>query len=146
MQPSRSQSPRKGPKFLDVKLLIAAIALAVTLGLWNLLSSNAAQVDTAAQVAAAPPPTTTDIPQDLPPLPTLVALMPISSLQASKSAPAPQADAASPTAELRVVTASTQAIVQKFTPVIDQPASVASSGSKGGGGGSSKPKAKSHSS
>jgi len=43
MQANPKNQPVKA-KYIDIKMLIAALAVAVTIGFWNLLSSNAIQM------------------------------------------------------------------------------------------------------
>jgi hypothetical protein len=141
MQSSRTPQ-RKAPKFLDTKVLIAALAMAVTIGFWNIFSSGAVQAEKAAAptpVATVPPPTTSDTAQGLPPIPTLVPLITVSSaapqqggnLSVNKVQPNIQA------LPLRSVSAPSLVIVQKGKPMVDA-ASSAGGGGGGGGGGAAK--------
>ncbi len=138
MQNTQNHHPRKGSKLVDAKLFIVALALAITIGLWNLLSNAAVQADKASATLSAPPPAQADAPagQDLPPLPTLTSLVPIATLdpQAASSGNVNVSDPPQ-TTSLRVVGIPTQVIVQKFSPQVNQP--VASGGGHSGGGKSS---------
>ncbi len=139
MQPPRSQ-PRKGPKFLEIKILIGTLAIAVTIGLWNLFSNNAfapAKVAPSPQ-SATPPQPLAGVAEGFPVLPTLVPLYQVSSLPDPAGQPVGQPAAAlqpaGQPAALREVAVPTQVIVQKFKPVVSggftsQPAS----GGSGGG-------------
>ena len=42
---SKQDNKNEKPKFYDTKLLIAAVAVAVTVGFWNLFSNNAYTAD-----------------------------------------------------------------------------------------------------
>ena len=150
MQPSHN-APRKGPKFLDTKVLIAALAVAITVGFWNLFSNNAFQSVIAAPAAAVTLPVqpAAGEGQDFPPLPTLVPLIdvttpitvntrPITQAQSSNQMVS-QVDPAQPKSKtaLRAVIAPTQIIIQKG-PVMQQSvdtvgSSDSNSNSKGGG-------------
>ncbi len=150
MQPSKN-TPRKGSKFLDTKVFIAALAVAITVGLWNLFSNNAFQSVVAAPAAAVTLPIqpATGDGQDYPPLPTLVPLIdvtapttvnaaPITQVQSSNQMVS-QADQAQPKNKtaLRAVTVPTQVIIQKG-PIVQQSvdtvgSSNGNSSSKGGG-------------
>jgi hypothetical protein len=134
-----SRTPRKGPKFLDTKVLIATLSMVVTVGLWNLFSNNAIQVQKSQAVETSPPPqpSAADA-QDFPPLPTLVPLVSISPLTSNDAVAADNAGLA-PQPSLRAVTAPTQVIVQKNKVRIEQAGSansVSNNGGNGGGGGS----------
>jgi hypothetical protein len=160
MQANPKNKPVK-PKFIDIKLLIAALAVAVTIGFWNLLSNNAyaAEKSSPSVVITLPPQPPSVAADNLPPLPTLVPLVDISIPQAglasdavNLSQPAGQAPAVDnsavepqPSTQLRVVGVPTQVIVQKAKPVFGDVMSAStttdqSSGSSNssGGGGSSK--------
>ena len=139
LQPSHN-SPRKGPKFLDTKVFIAALAVAITVGLWNLFSYNAFQPVAAAPGAAVTLPIQpeTGESQDFPTIPTLVPLVdikspvsvnavPITQVQSSNQAVSQESQSqrkAKPA--LRSVTVPTQVIIQKG-PVIQQSANTMSS-------------------
>ncbi len=126
---------QKGVKFLDAKVLIAALSLVVTLGFWNLFSNqdlfdlkkNAPESkDPALQ------PQTVDI-SSLPALPTLAPLVDVKAgtvQQNTAQKSAPQAGQPAATAPLRSVTAPDQKIVQNGAPIVDmgQPAVVVQSG------------------
>ncbi len=140
--------PRKGAKFLDVKVFIAAFSVAVTLGLWNLFSNNLvlAEKIVPTPVLTPPPSPSASSAQDLPPLPTLVPLIAVSSPQTNGVSPVNSAQPAGQNTPLRVVSAPTQAIIQKYKPAVNQPnqpAQVANSGgshsSASNGGGSAAP-------
>ncbi len=133
---------RKGIKFLDAKVLIATLSLAITIGLWNLFSIDAVKAE---QID--PPALASDLPdgaasqsQELPPLPTIVPLVELQELPAPAiNAPVSQAQAnpalAAPTGKLRSVAAPPVTIVQKNKPLVDAP--VVGGGGGGGGGGQS---------
>jgi hypothetical protein len=147
MPPSQN-SPRKGIKFLDTKVFIAALSVAITVGFWNLFSNNAYQ-----PVAAAPSAVTQPVPdnnegQDYPPLPTLVPLVDVTIPVTVDTAPIiPQVQSnnlvvsqekpAQPKAKtaLRAVAVPTQVIVQKG-PIMSQvvePSNSSGGGSSGNG-------------
>lgn len=65
---------RKGSKFMDAKIFIAVSSLAVTIGLWNVLSNRAFTDQKPVQAAAGTSPVTASVEEDLPPIPTLVPL------------------------------------------------------------------------
>lgn len=124
MSPKPS-GPRKGLKFLDVKLFIAVLALVVTIGVWNLLSTyNLQNFQASPDPLSAPPPQTSQASPELAPLPTLVALVPVDTTGTA----APQASAADrskpATLTLRAVTAPDQSVVQKSNPVVQAQPSV----------------------
>lgn len=120
MQTSRP-SQRKAVKFLDAKIFIAAMSVAVTAGLWNLFSVNAVQADQAIMdTDSGPPPEPPLIEsQDLHALPTLVPLVKVEIPQPGSLTAAPRSPASN--SSLRSVTAPTPVVVQKFKPMIDQP-------------------------
>lgn len=133
MQPQRS-APRKGSKYLDTKMMIVTLSLAITIGLWNLFSSNAVQnvqsASGSAAEAAQPP---SEAGAGSPPLPTLVPLVAVDTSTANAGALV----AVGQSAPLRAVAIPTQQIVQKHRPIVGQPVQASSGG--GGGGGSSQP-------
>ena len=139
--PSNRTARRKRPGLLGIKALIFTFSGAITIGFWYLLSNNAfvATTPPAAVALSAQPPA--NVAQDPPPLPTIVPLLQVSTSQSgfeTKPISAPQTAAVSQAIPLRVVTAPSIVVVQKFKPVIgDQPAAPArtSSGAGGGGGG-----------
>jgi hypothetical protein len=139
MQASRNNK-HKSPKFVDLKLFIAALTVAITLGLWNLFSNNAVQADrlaptVAVDVPAQPP---VNVGQDLPPMPTLVPVLKIVPSTTNAQAPANPVQPASSSAqpgELRSVAIPTQTIIQRSAPVVQSAIVVASGGTSGGGGG-----------
>jgi hypothetical protein len=149
LQPTHN-TPRKGPKFLDTKVFIAALAVAITVGFWTLFSNNAFQPVEAAPAASITQPVQpdTDEGQDFPPLPTLVPLIdvtlpvtvnaaPVTQVQSSNQS-LPQENPAQPKAKtaLRAVIAPTQVIIQKG-PIVQQSVDTVSSsngGSNSGGG------------
>jgi hypothetical protein len=147
MPPSQN-SPRKGIKFLDTKVFIAALSVAITVGFWNLFSNNAYQSVAAAPSAVTQPvPDNTNNGQDYPPLPTLVPLVdvtipvivdtaPIIPLAQSNNMVVSQEKQIQPKEKtaLRAVAVPTQKIVQKG-PIMSQ--SVDTSSSSNGGGSSS---------
>jgi hypothetical protein len=158
MQANPKNKPEK-PKFIDIKMLIAALAVAVTIGFWNLLSSNAYSDEKSSPsvVVTLPPQPPSVAADNLPPLPTLVPLvdvtipqvMPASDAvnlsQPANSAPAVDNAAAQPqpSTQLRVVGIPTQVIVQKAKPVFGDTITAASnntdsSNSANSSGGSSK--------
>ncbi len=135
MPPARPQR-RKGVKFLDVKVLIGTLSAAVVIGLWNLLANNSLIAQKAAQTPpATPPPQPPVASGDLPPLPTLIPLIDVSSVTSAGETTSVSTPAGSQSPSLRVVAAPTQVIVQKVNPVIAQPVQV----SGGSGGGAPKP-------
>ncbi len=139
MQPTRN-APNKKAKFIDTKIFIASLGVAVTVGLWNLLSNNAVQANKPSQTVVATQPAQTNAvdAQGFPPLPTLVPLIDISSPRLSGSSQANQTQAIPQVNSLRSVTAPDQVIVQKVKPVIDQPVvTINGGGGHGGGGGGS---------
>ena len=135
MPPSRPTA-RKPAKFLDAKIFIVTLSLAITIGFWNLFSNNAIQSaqsapgDAAAESAQPP----AYVSAGGPPLPTLVPLLdvPAADLQAASAAAPALVGQGTP---LRAVAVPTQQIVQKHNPIIGQPVQASS----GGGGGSSAP-------
>ncbi len=124
MQPVQStrSTPNKKTKFLDTKIFIASLAVAVTIGLWNLLSNNAVQASEVAPtpVMALPPQPPAGEAQGFPPLPTLVPLVDAPARPATGSGQTPQVLANAQPGSLRSVTAPDQTIVQKSKPVFDQ--------------------------
>lgn len=114
---------RKTLKFLDIKVLISTLSVAVIIGLWNLFANNGFAIAKAApKVIGAPSPE--PLPGssgDLPPLPTITPLLVISSLPADSAAVSSNSPAIGQApAALREVTAPTQVIVQKFKPIVAQ--------------------------
>ena len=139
---AKRPTPRKSAKFMDIKIFIAALTLAVTLGFWNLFSGNAYRTDQAAvpsAVTTPPPQPPSGVAEDLPPLPTLVPLAAVEQPATALAGKIEPANVQAPVqaAPLRSVAVPTVVIVQKNAPVIDS-AQVASSGGGGGGGGKSK--------
>jgi hypothetical protein len=145
MPPSQN-SPRKGIKFLDTKVFIAALSVAITIGLWNLFSNNAYKPVVDPPSAVTQPLPDNNNGQDYPPLPTLVPLLDVTIPVAVDTVPiVPQAQSnnlivsqeqpAQPKAKtsLRAVAVPTQVIVQKG-PIMSQV--VEPSNSSGGGGSS----------
>lgn len=131
---------RKKAKYLDLKLLIASLALAVTIGIWNLLSYNAVLAEkAAAEPPAQPDPNNMNQPAEA--LPTLVPLVEISiptqtaPLSPIKSSP----QGLGPNQPLREVSAPTQVVVQKIKPLIQQQVQVSLAGGGGGVGSAPKP-------
>ena len=154
LQPSHN-TPRKGPKFLDTKVFIAAMSVAITVGFWNLFSNNAFQSVIAAPAAAVTLPVqpAAGEGQGFPPLPTLVPLIDVPSPITVNTAPITQAqssdqvilqvDQAQPKRKtaLRAVTAPTQIIIQKG-PIVQQSVDTvgsSNSNSNSEGGGKSSP-------
>ena len=143
MQSSRTPQ-RKAPKFLDTKVFIAALSVAVTIGFWNLFSGSAFQADKAAAAPTAvvtlPPSPPSDVAQDLPPIPTLVPRITVSSavpqqggtVSINKVQPNVQA------LPLRSVAAPNLVIVQKSNIVVDAPAAAGGGGGGGKSGGVAK--------
>ncbi len=140
--PSPRKNPHKGIKFLDAKMMIASLSIAVTVGVWNLLANNAMLASQAApNPTTSPPP---DMPSgatdDLPALPTLIPLVTVAPMRVNQPAligsdANTAQDLSQPvTTGLKEVTAPTQVVVQKYKPVFDQP--VLGNGGGGGGGGS----------
>ncbi len=146
MQTPRN-TPKKGIKFLDAKVFIAASSIAVTVGLWNVFSHGALLDQIASQkpVQAAPADPSVAAGQGLPPLPTLVPLINVTAAQGSQAAALPAGQSQPNTSNLRSVTAPDQVIVQKVKPVFEQTGGVVviGGGGGGGGGGSSAPRARS---
>jgi len=162
MQSNRNKKSEK-PKFVDTKMLIAALAVAVTFGFWNLFSNNAysAEKSSPSVVVTLPPQPPSVAADNLPPLPTLVPLVDVTipqvapasdtlSTQPGNQAPVSDNGIAQPqqTTPLRVVGVPTLVVVQKQKPVFGDQISSASttdnsssssSSSKNGGGSSSKP-------
>jgi hypothetical protein len=157
MQANRNNKPGK-PKFIDVKLLIAALAVAVTIGFWNLLSNNAYSTEKSSPsvVVTLPPQPPSVAADNLPPLPTLVPLVDLTipqvlpaSAAVNLSQPGNQAPVVDnsvaqpqPTTQLRVVGIPTQTIVQKAKPVFGDTVNAStttdeSSGSSSSSGGKS---------
>jgi len=131
MQPSRNNSNKK-VKLLDAKVFIASLALAVTVGLWNVFSNNALQSEgiSPASPVVAQPQSSTNTGEGFPPLPTLVPLAdgPINETSAGTTIDQP---AAGQPVQLRSVAAPTLTIVQKGKPVFDQAGVVVVAGSNG---------------
>ncbi len=138
---STQSGSRKGSKFLDVKLFIAALALAVTIGLWNLISTSSfLDTQKKSDPQTAPPPQASGQDgQGFGAIPTLVPLVEVDasavSAVSSNSSPVSNNTASQPAAALRSVTAPEQTIVQKSKITVDQQAQVVVVGSSGGGGG-----------
>jgi hypothetical protein len=162
MQASPKHKPAK-PKLIDIKLLIAVLAVAVTVGFWNLLSNDAysAEKSSPSVVVTLPPQPPSVAADNLPPLPTLVPLVDVTIPQVipasdavNLSQPASQAPAAQPqsSTQLKVVGIPTQVIVQKKKPVFGDTVSAASNStdssnsSNSSGGSKSKSSSKSSSS
>ena len=137
--PANPPGSRKGPKFLDVKVFIATLALAVTIGLWNLLSMSNLQVSKANPdpLNAPAPQASGQDAQGLGPIPTLVPLVEVdtSGSLAEQPVSGGGSNANQPATALRSVTAPDQTIVQKAKPVFEQPQVVVVSGGSGGGSG-----------
>jgi len=141
MQSNPKNKPAK-PKFIDIKLFIAALAVAVTIGFWNLLSNNAyaAEKSSPSVVVTLPPQPPSVAADNLPPLPTLVPLVDVTIPQVMLASdavnlsqpanPAPAVDNAAsqpqPSIQLRVVGIPTQVIVQKAKPVFGDTITAAS--------------------
>ncbi len=137
MQPTRN-IPNKKIKFLDTKIFIASLAVASTIGLWNLLSNNAVQADklSPTPIVTLPPQPPAYDAQGVPPLPTLIPLVEGPLPQAAGSAqPAQlQVQQNAQIGSLRSVTAPDQTIVQKSKPVFEQGVVTIVNGGGGGGG------------
>ena len=141
MQANPKNKPLK-PKFIDIKLLIAALAVAVTIGFWNLLSNYAysSEKSSPSVVVTLPPQPPSVAADNLPPLPTLVPLVDVTIPQGMPGSdtanlsqpanPAPAVDNAAaqpqPSTQLRVVGIPTPAIVQKAKPVFGDTITAAS--------------------
>ena len=141
MQATPRPPTRKAPKFLDAKMMIAALSAVVTVGFWNLFASQAAQAQDSPE-ALAPEALEESAPSEeqaggLPPVPTLVPVMDLSNS-------VPAAAQSGQAAPLRSVAQPTVVVVQKNKPLIDAPAQVVVNG--GGGGRSSRPAATTRSS
>lgn len=135
MQPSQANSHKRS-KFLDLKTFIAVLSIAITVGFWNLFSTNAFALEKASPNPIINPPQQPPVgeSQDLSSqlaIPTLVPLVSVSSLQPAKSATTQQ------TLPLRAAAAPTQVIVQKVKPVFYQPVQVINGGGGGGSAGGS---------
>ena len=134
MQPTRP-TPRKGAKFLDAKILIVTLSLAITIGFWNLFSNHAIQSAQSASgdnsAESAQPPA--NVSAGGPPLPTLVPLVDV-TIPDTNGAMAAPVQGGVQAAPLRAVAVPTLEIVQKHNPIVGQ-AVQASSGNNGGGGG-----------
>jgi hypothetical protein len=129
---------RKKPKFVGIKILILTLSGAITIGFWNLLSSNAFMATTPPAVVTIPAQPPANTAQDLPPIPTLMPLVKVSELQSSAvTVPAdlPQTAPVDQAVPLRVIDAPTIVVVQKSKPVVGAQASTVSNTSGGGGGG-----------
>jgi hypothetical protein len=129
MQTQRA-SQNKGPKYLDTKVLIASLSIAVTVGLWNLFSNEAVLANQTDETTGQnPSQTPASEGQDLPPLPTLVPPVDLSKVQGSES-PTVVLQSQDQPVGLRSVTAPDQVIVQKVKPVIedDKPTFTSSGG------------------
>jgi hypothetical protein len=124
-------SQKKTPKFLDAKVFIAVASLGITVGLWNVLSTQTlgvAKTSTAA-VVAPPPNPSSDSAQGLPPIPTLIPLVDAAYQPAvSQNGVNTSLD----TTELKSVTTTDQKIVQKGKVVIDIQAPPSAASSNGG--------------
>ena len=142
----------KGPKFLDMKLFIAAMTLAITIGLWNLLSNNLLQADRSAPTATveAPAQPPANVAQDPPPLPTLVPLLEVDLSKTSAIVPAnnpvQSVSGSVQTTQLRSVAIPTPMIVQQGVIQVGSGGGGGGSGGGGGGGGGGGHHAASHSS
>lgn len=110
---------------MDAKIFIAVSSLAVTIGLWNVLSNRAFTDQKPVQAAAGTSPVTASVEEDLPPIPTLVPLADSAGFQ-------PQANTAAQASQnpggLRSVTAPNEQIVQKNKIVVDIQSPASSSG------------------
>jgi len=140
MQTNHNNKSEK-PKFVDTKILIAALAVAVTVGFWNLFSNNAysAEKSSPSVVVTLPPQPPSVAADNLPPLPTLVPLVDVTIPQVAPASEAvnvsqpdsqvPGTDNAAaqpqPGAPLRIVGIPTLAIVQQKKPVFGNQASSA---------------------
>lgn len=138
MQTSRAPQ-RKGIKFLDAKVFIAALSVAVTAGLWNLFSINAVQAELqeTGPEDAYPPETPMVETQDMPALPTLVPLVKVEPQPVDSPAVLALDNKPNNPPGLRSVTAPTQVVVQKVKPVFDQPQQVVDNGGRSGKSGRS---------
>ncbi len=138
MQPGKT-TPTKKIKFLDTKVFIATLSIAVTLGLWNLFSNEAVQAEKVSPTAVVnvPPQTPANAAQGYPPLPTLVPLAEISTQQLADGQTTNQGQESDQTNGLRAVAVPTLTIVQKSKPVFEQSGGVTVISVRGGGGGGS---------
>lgn len=121
MQPVKG-TPNKKIKFMDTKVFIATLSIAVTLGLWNVFSTEAAQADKVSpavvdNVPAQPP---ANAAQGFPPLPTLVPLADVSAQQIPAGQTDIQTQGSVQSGGLRAVAVPTVTIIQKSIPVFDQ--------------------------
>ena len=133
MQPTHNNQSQK-PRFIETKYLITVLAVAVTVGFWNLFSINAySDEKSSPSVVVTLPPQPPTVGADiLPPLPTLVPLVDVTIPQLTSGSQAintsqPGGDQA-PVVDnsvdqplqatpLRVVGIPTEVIVQKKKPV-----------------------------
>jgi len=121
-------------KFVDTKILIGALAIAVTVGFWNLFSNGAYAADKSSPSVVVtllpqPPSVAAD---NLPPLPTLVSLVDVTIPQVAPGStamnvsqpdnqvPAANSSALQQSNTLRVVGIPTQVIIQKQKPVFGE--------------------------
>lgn len=137
---ARTAPQRKVSKFLDTKMLIASLSVAVTVGVWNLLANDAyVQAKNQPKPNVAPPPQSDPAQGAAEGIPTIAPLAPVTiqpqtgTNGAAQSASAPAAGAAA--GQLRSVTAPTQAVVQKVKPQFGQSVDVVVVNGGGGGGG-----------
>ena len=149
---SNHNSKKDKPKFIDAKILIAALAVAVTIGFWNLFSNNAfaAEISSPSVVVTLPPQPPSVAADNLPPLPTLVPLVEVTIPQVAQGSEAVNVSqpgnqtpinnnaAGQLASPLRVVGIPTQVIVQKNKPVFGEVISAASSTDNSSGSSSSK--------
>jgi hypothetical protein len=126
--PGRSNL-RKGSKFLEAKVLIVSLSLAVTFGFWSIFSNQDLKK------TESKPPDPEDPAQQvngqvLLPLPTLSTLVQVKTGAAAQQTSVENAQQAAP---LRSVSAPEQKIVQKGVPVVEIPQPVVIVESSGGG-------------
>ncbi len=148
----QSNQPRKGqrPKFIEAKYLITALALAITVGFWDIFSieSYVSEESSPSAEITLPPQTPSTAADNLPPLPTLFPLVDVTNSQLTDTSggkntlpvenllPAqPQ-----PTTQLRVVGVPTQTIVQKQKPLFGDQMVSSQNSDNGSGSNSSKGK------
>jgi len=131
MQPNRP-TPRKGQKFLDAKVFIVTLSLAITIGLWNLFSNNAIQTVQSAPGDMAAESSQPNAAAGSPPLPTLVPLLEVNVSERNSAAAAGQPGQST---ALRAVAVPTVQIVQKHAPIVGQTGQSVQASDNGGGGG-----------
>jgi hypothetical protein len=130
MLPKGSVKPRKPVKLLDTKVLIVTLSTAITIGMWNVFSHNALEIEKTQANALPPQDPVNSETQDMAPLPTLVPLLDASARNANPGTVVQQDQVAQPTS-LRSVNAPSQVVVQKVKPIVES----GITNTTGGGGG-----------